>query len=214
MALDNGTGYNETQVKTSIAGVNTAYRRLMMALINEGQNKFINPMADAWACNEAIKYFAEVKNAFDAQADSITGIFQSVVDSMNSAAAGWAGATDTAYSPVAFEANPSKVDVTCIKENINGVRGINGADANTAMGQLAVIKAAVEDACDAAKTAVENCGFIGATQAESLVGSLLTIKTNITTSFGELTDSAKTGIDATIQRYGELATKVSTAFTA
>ncbi len=206
------TGFDPQLVYSSISRVQTAYDSLMQALLNDTQSKFVNPMADAWACNDAIQFFAIAAEAFNSQITGSTSVFQSVVDAMNSAARSWASKTETDYSEKAFSANSGTVDVSCIQENINGVRGIDESAANSAISQLAVIKSAADTALGQAVSAVSNCGFVGGNQETNLVSSLNKIKSNISTSFGELTDAAKTAMDSTVETYGTIEANVSTAF--
>ena len=206
------TGFDPQLVYSSISRVQSAYDQLMRALLSDTQSKFINPMGDAWACNEAMKFFEAAQTAFNSQIQGSTQVFQSVVDAMNSAARSWATRTETEYSERSFSANNGTVDVSCIKENIGGVRGIDESVATSAVSQLSVIKSAADSALDQAVSAVSNCGFIGGGQESNLVSSLNKIKSNISSSFGELTGSAKTAMDSTIQTYGTIESNVSNAF--
>lgn len=207
------TGFDPTLVNSSINSVMAAYNDLMRALINDTQSKFVNPMAMYWACTNAQKFFTEaLEPAISSQSNGINTIFQSVVDSMNDAARAWATQTETSYSPVTFTPNTSKVDVTGIRENINGVRGIDKTNASTTVSTLTTIKASIDTALDKAKQAVANCGFVGDGQADSLIGSLNRIQTNISNSIAEMTEAVNTAIESTVSVYGDTAGKVATAF--
>lgn len=206
------TGFDPQLVYSSIARVQSAYDSLMQALISDTQSKFVNPMGDAWACNDAMQFFASAQTAFNAQITGATQVFTTVVEAMNSAARAWANSTKSEYGERNFSPNNGKVDVSCIKENIGGVRGIDEGPANSAISQLAVIKSAADSALDQAANAVSNCGFVGGSQESNLINSLNKIKSSISTSFGELTDAAKTAMDATVQTYGTIESNVSNAF--
>lgn len=206
------TGFDPQQVNNSISRVQSAYDSLMQALISDVQSKFVNPMGDAWACKTAMNYFASAKEAFNAQITGATTVFQSVVDAMNSAAKSWADSTETTWGERKFQPSNGTIDVSCIKENIGDVRGIDEAPATSAVSQLTVIKSSADSALDQAVNAVSNCGFIGGGQETNLIQSLNKIKSNISSSFGELTNSAKTGMEETIQTYGRIESNVSSAF--
>ena len=207
------TGFDPMLVTTSINNVNNAYNELMRALINDTQSKFINPMAMYWACNSAQKFFTEaLEPSVTSQANGVNTIFESVVSAMNDAARSWAAQTETSYSPVGFTPNTSKVDVSGVQENINGVRGIDKANATSTVSVLSSIQASVESALNSAKQAVSNCGFVGDAQAETLIGSLDRIKTNISTATKDLTSAVNSAIENTVASYGDTAGKVSEAF--
>ena len=182
------TGFDPMLVTTSINSVNNAYEALMRALINDTQSKFINPMAMYWACNSAQKFFTEgLEPSVTSQANGVNTIFESVVSAMNDAARAWAAQTETSYSPVGFTPNTSKVDVSGVQENINGVRGIDKANATSTASVLSSIQASVESALDK-------------------------IKTNISTATKDLTSAVNSAIENTVASYGDTAGKVSEAF--
>ena len=133
---------------------------------------------------------------------------------MNSAASGWASQTDSSWSTKSFGGELKTVDVSAIKENINGVRGVDEAQANTTASKLSTIAQAAVTALSAAQSAVQNCGFVGRDQAQTLISSLGTIQTNISNATSQLTNATKTAISNTVDAYGTLATNVESAFTA
>lgn len=86
-----GLGYNASDVIASIRAVNNAYNALMVALVNTTQSQFVNQMQDNWASEDAYQFFnLSFKPAIDEITSNATKVFQSVVDSMNSAGRAWA----------------------------------------------------------------------------------------------------------------------------
>ncbi len=208
------TGFDPALVSNSINSVNNSYNELMRALVNDTQNKFVNPMAMYWACNSAQKFFNDAfLSAMTELTNGVNVTFESVVTTMNEAANAWAQQTETSYSPISFSANPSKIDVSGVQENINGIRGVDKANATSTVAVLSTIEASVDSALDSAKQAVANCGFVGDAQAESLISSLEKIRTNISTATKELTSAVNSAIENTVSAYGDLAGKISEAFT-
>lgn len=207
------TGFDPALVSSSIRSVNSAYNDLMRALIDDTQNKFVNPMATYWACNSAQKFFTEaLEPSVSSQSNSINTIFESVVAAMNDAARAWAEQTETTYTSISFVPNTAKVDISGIQENINGVRGIDKANATSTISSLSLIQSNIENALSSAKSAVSNCGFVGDAQAETLINSLESIKTNVSNATKELTSAVNTAIENTVSSYGDLAGKVADAF--
>lgn len=209
------TGFNPDQVANSMKNVETAYSDLVKALGTNMQSNFVNAMANYWACNQAQTFFTQnFKPAVDELLNSSYNTFKSVIDSMNSAASGWASQTDSSWSTKSFGGELKKIDVSSIKENLNGVRGVDEAQANNTAGKLATIAQSAISALTSAQNAVQNCGFVGRDQAQTLITSLGTIKTNISNATEQLTNATKTAVSNTVDAYGTLATNVESAFTA
>ena len=209
------TGFDPTLVRSSISKVESAYEELIRALANDMQSSFVDTMAEYWACNQAQTFFTGAfKPAADELLSSSYRIFQSVVTSMNSAAQSWAQQTDSEWSPVSFNGELKTIAVDNIKENINGVRGVDEANATNTAGRLQTIASNASSALESAKSAVQNCGFIGRNQEEQLVTALNTIRNNVNSATSDLTDATKKDITDTVAAYGDLASKVESAFSA
>lgn len=209
------TGFDPSVVRMSILNVRSGYDTLIKAVKNDAQSKFVDAMVPLWACTDAQTFFNDkVKPAFDAIMKSAATTFESVMNAMNDAAAAWAAATDTPYEKVEFTPFTGELITSGIKENIDGVRGIDGAAATEVIAVLSDIQASAESGLDAAKSAVTNCGFVGGDQAANLSASLDSIKTNISNSVTELTTGANAAMEATIQAYGTIESNVSSAFVA
>ena len=154
------TGFNPDVVNSSINSVKAAYENLIHALGDDMQNRFVNGMADKWACNQAQTFFNNsFKPAIDNLIMSSNSIFESVVASMNSAGQAWAMQTDSSYSPQSFSAITKTMDTSVIRENIGGVRGIDLSSATTVANQLTSIADSAKSALTSAQQAVQNPPF-------------------------------------------------------
>lgn len=207
------TGFDPQLVSTSINKVINAYNDLINQIGDAMQKDFVNGMADKWACNQAQTFF---NTAFKPTVDDLirqTNLtFESVVDSMNSAANAWAQSTDSSYISVPFSVRNITMNTDNIMENINGVRGIDFQLASSVSSKLLVINGNSKEALNEAKNAVQGCGFIGGNQEEYLLQSLETIKTNIDNATTTITDQSKKAIDDTLTTYTDVEGKVSQAF--
>lgn len=209
------TGFNPDEVSRSINSVKQAYEELIKALADDMQREFVGGMADKWACRQAQTFFSSAfKPAIDSLINSSNTIFQSVADAMNSAAQNWASTTDGTFSKVAFSTQNKTMDVSGIQENIGGVRGIDLQSANSVAAKLGTIASSASSALGQAQSAVQNCGFIGGSQASNLISSLGTIKSKISQSTEELANQTKEAINQTVQTYSDTEGKVSQAFSA
>lgn len=207
------TGFDPSLVTNSINKVESAYSELMQALYSDMQNNFVDTMAQYWACNLAQRYFRDfVKPDVDNALKDSFARFESVVSSMNEAAARWAQDTESEWAPMSFQGELKTISVDSIQENINGVRGVDEANANTTATELQKIAQNSNTALEAAKSAVNNCGFVGRDMEVTLIQSLDKIKNIIDSFVTEITNGIRNEINETVEAYGTLATKVEDAF--
>ena len=207
------TGFDPSIVNSSIGSVKTAYQDLITALGDEMQNQFVAGMADKWACNQAQHFFTNAfKPAIDSLISSSNVTFESVVNSMNSAGNAWAQQTESSYSPQSFSMINKNIDASVIRENVNGIRGIDLDAANAVAAKLPAIAESAKSALTQAQNAVQNSGFIGGSQQANLVNSLGTIKSKIDAATEEITSETKNAIDATVANYSNTEGKISEAF--
>lgn len=207
------TGFDPQLVSSSINKVVNSYNDLIEQIGVKMQSDFVNGMADKWACNQAQDFFQNLfKPTVDQLIKGANQTFESVVDSMNSAASEWAKSTDSTYSPVAFTARQITMNVDNIMENISGVRGIDLQLSDSVSAQLPKINTDAKTALQNAKTAVQGCGFVGGSQEEHLINSLEKIRQNIDNAFTNITDQTKKAIDNTLTTYSDVEGKVSQAF--
>ena len=207
------TGFDPSLVTPSINKINDAYGQLMNALYGKMQNEFVNTMGETWACNQAQAYFRKVKEVVDALLSSSHRTFQSIVDAMNAAASDWAATTETEWSNISFSGDLKNVDVECIKENINGVRGIDEASATSISNVLPKISSDADSALSDAANAVSNCGFVGRDMEQQLVSSLNKIKADCSSQVTELANTLKQAVSDTVSSYGNVGDKIRSNFT-
>ena len=205
------TGFDPDLVSSSIDKVQSAYDELIRAIGDDMQNQFVNGMQDKWACNQAIKFFESFKNTMDSVILQSNNTFESVVQSMNSAANAWAQETESVWPGRQFSRNDKKLDVSIIQENIAGVRGVD-PEATAVSSKLTSIAASATNALSNAQSAVQTCGFIGGGSAEQLISSLGRIKASIDDAVTQIAEACKAAIESTTQEYTNLEVKVSDAF--
>lgn len=209
------TGFNPDVVNSSINSVKQSYEKLINILGDEMQNQFVVGMSDKWACADAQAFFNDAfKPAIDNLITCINVTFGDVFTAMNQAAQAWTMNTDATFSPVSFSAIDKKIDTSIIRENIDGIRGIDLATASDVAAKLLTISDNAQQALTSAQQAVEDCGFVGGNQASSLIATLGVIKSKISTASQEISSEAKRAIDGTVARYSNTEGKISEAFSA
>ena len=207
------TGFDPAIVQTSMNNFISAANDTMDVLCGKFQSQFVDKMAGLWACSNAQKFFNEsVKPAMDKLTKDANNVFTSVVNSMKTAGQNWASQTGAAFSAPAYTSTRKELDTSVIKENINGVRGIDLTSATTVSNSLAIINGAAEGALSRAVSAVQNCGFIGGESAANLLASLNTIKTNLNSTLTNCNAQMKTAITNTINNYENTEGKIAQAF--
>lgn len=204
-------GFDPDLVTRSINSVQSAYKELIQAIATDMQGQFVNGMQDKWACNDAISFFQTFKSTIDSLITDSNNAFQSVVEAMNSAANGWAQQTGSSWSAKQFDRIDKNMDISCIKENIGGVRGVD-PEATGVAAKLPNIASSAVSALTNAQSAVQNCGFIGGTSASTLISSLGKIKTSIESAVNQISNDCQKAIETTSQNYTNLEVKVSEAF--
>ena len=146
-------GFDPELVATSIKNVQSAYDDLIRAIEADMQSQFVNGMQDKWACADAQKFFQSFKEVMDTLIKDSNNTFQSVVEAMNSAANGWAQQTGGSWAPKAFNRLDKQIDVSGIRENIGGVRGVD-PEATSVSGRLASISGSAIGALAASITCI------------------------------------------------------------
>ena len=207
------TGFDPTIVQSSMKNFISAANDVMEVLCNKFQNQFVDKMAGLWACKNAQNYFTNsVKPSMDSLTLDADKIFNSVIKSMQDAGNNWASRTGAIFSAPTYVSRRKALDVSGIKENIGGVRGIDLSSATTVSTAMSYINGAAESALSRAVSAVQNCGFIGGESAANLLASLNKIKTNINTTFTNCNSQMKTAITNTVNNYENTEGKIAQAF--
>ena len=194
-------GYDPNVVKTSIGKVNESFKMFTDAACKSMQNDFVNQMGNCWAAPAAVEEFAKMKEANDSLTSSAEKTFQSVVNVMNTGSRNWASQTREGAVTVGFESTRTTIDVSCIKHDIGGKRGISSGSAQSTANVLTQIIANLGTALDNAVSAVSSCGFISGGESGALQASLNQIKSSYTEAMTSNYNSMKKAIEQTIEDY-------------
>ena len=207
------TGFDPEIVYSSMKEVKGSYEQFKHAVCNDLQNKFVNPMATMWACKEAQEIMLNyVKEPIDLIANNAEAYYQGIFITMNQAGRYWANATNTSYSELSFNKGHDKIDVSGIKENIDGVRGIDLVMAEDTVKVLDRIEKEAENALNNALTAVLNCGFIGGDSAETLSNTVRKFSKETAGTFKNIIQSIEKAIKDTVSKYADTEGQISKSF--
>lgn len=207
------TGLNPEQATSAITEINNAHGDIIVALINSNYNSFVSPMSAVWGSPQAVEFFKKYQTTIRNMQMQIQKTFSSVINAMNSAASNLsaiAGAT-WASTPLQWHTQ-EPIDVSCIKESINGVVGIDQAQATTIAAQLSTVLSGIQAGLARAVTAVRSSGFVGEGMQESLVSSLTAIESSISDTFDTLITDVNTAMQNTVDTYTTTSTNINSAF--
>ncbi len=217
--MNNGmTGFNPELVAQTIRRVQSAYENTVNAFFDGMQNKFVNRMSEIWACNVAVDFFntvvkEQVDNIIgDSNRGGITMVFNSVVESINSAAITWAGDTQSEYQSQSLNVITKSLDVSNVRENINGIRGIDLEAVQGITSQLSDILSDTTTALNSAIEAVRDSGFVGGAQESNLVDSINVIKRNIESAVEYINSDCQLKVKTTVEQYENTAGRIAQAF--
>ena len=214
-------GFNPELVTQSINAVQAAYEETVNAFFDGMQNKFVNRMSEIWACNVAVDFFNNVvKTNVDGLINGTSGvaesginwIFSNAVSSINGAAQAWAAQTETAYQPQQLSVITKSLDVSNVRENINGIRGIDLQSVPSITSQFNEILGATTTALNKAVTAVRNSGFIGGAMQDSLINNFNVIRSKIVSRVGEINQVCQFQVNSTVEKYEDTAGRIAQAF--
>ena len=192
------TGFNPTDITASIKNMNASYTELSN-IINTKTKKFIEDVSMYWACPEAKTYFnGDFKTVTNNLGKTIESNFAMIIDLMNNS--------------VAFQGGLIKeVDVSLIKDNINGDIGINGEkNISLANSFQADLRSTIESILKKCKN-ISN-GFLGGNQKQALDARINTVYNAILSCISDQTSKLVVNVKSTAQKYQSSAGVVSNYF--
>lgn len=209
------TGVNLGQVRNAIAKVMGDSNSVVSAM-HSATSTFVEPMSQAWASEQAVEFFKAYKEVADNIIKETVKVCKSVMDSMDSAASNWAALNGASYSKVNGNILEKEVDVSSIKNNIGGTRGIDvNVATDLAKQQLGAIRERIAGYFDDVVGVLNaNTGFLDDNnqQTSALVSSVTSIGENIGNALLNLENQANTKINETVEAHGTFVSSVSSAF--
>jgi hypothetical protein len=203
------SGFNETQINTSLTNLQNAYNDLYYALCQQMQTQFVDDVATFWACTEAQVFFNKVATTLNDMLHAITNTYGVVTSTITAAAVNWAQNTGSGYTSVPFNPKSQRVNSDSIQENIGGKRGADTSKLNQVISTVKQINAMADSALDQSVQAVSNSGFSDAqdSQQQALEGSLRAIKQKIDATLAAMVNDFSREINNTVANYGAIVSK-------
>ena len=209
------SGIGITTARQYLKKVNTTYDRLMNVLFNKTE-EFIEEMGRYWAAPVARDFFTKI---FVPQINALLSyshqLMNSVNSTVNNASERWARHNKAIWTIVPFTGVTKRVideTASAIKEQINGVQGIDKINAIEAMKKFANYKKDIEEILAEAIRAANGAGFLGGTQESSLINAITKLKNKMTSSIDTITRDMNTAITKTVELYEDQEGRVSKVF--
>ena len=207
------TGYDPNVVRTAITNIGNSYDALIDALVTKNQTNFVQAMGSVWASEQAKEFFSAYQTDIARLVLEVNKVYDSIANAMNSAAKTLASTSGSTWSNVDIVIKEPIIDLSSIKDNINGVKGIDLVNATSTLEQLeTTILSAITSALESTLSAISDSGFVGGDMESSLKSSITSIKTSIEAAFSQIKTDANTAINDTISKYSTDASNISTAF--
>lgn len=207
------TGYNEQEVIEATNGIKAGIQNYFDATNTRLENDFVRPMENLWASEDARTYFEAYDGAVRAQFQSDLQSLNTIIDHFNSAAAKYASESGATYSPISFDAPACECDISGIKTDIAGTRGINRTEAVETAQVLKAIREEAISALESIKSAASSSGFYGETMShqEAINESVENMKNSISNLIEEQYNAVDKAIQATADKYGNLEAEATSA---
>ena len=212
MASQEFLGIDPSQVKSSITMIEANYKTAMYVLTEKNQAEFIDVMANIWASEQAVEFFTAYKNDIALLVADIKRVFDSVLDSMNTAAKNLTSLAGTKWSIDSPVESIKEISVANIKPDIDGVKGIDVTQARNTLTILDDISRTLENTLGSTKVNVEISGFKGGSMESNLINSVLRMKDQVMTAFNNIKLAAQSAIQETTDMYSSTSEQIATAF--
>lgn len=212
------TGFNATVIRTQMGALRLSYQGICKLLTMDLEATLIAPVANEWACQEAIDFWNAFSNTVTRLVDeSIFENYKNMFTTLNSSASAWAQTTGNkgAWSDETLTKSGSKLNTGLIQESILGVRGINGEKVkeicdNSFDSVISSCKVSVSTA----KAAVTALGFIDKdkTQVNAICRGLDNMLQSIIDVIKQVQNNLNEEVAKCDAKYGTLVTEVSGAY--
>lgn len=210
MNTDGVYGYNVADVAAVTEKMIWHCANVLGYLTDDMQKNFVDPMSENWACKEAQDFFANFKEKDEQLANRVNTRLHEFYETVSDAARIWAEKTG-GYAGIGWNNDGfvPKIDISNIKEQYNGVRGINMKNVPEIMQALTTIADKTRDDMRQVREITERVPFLGGDQQEKLIVLIEAITMEISDYVTFFISTAQAVIKDTLNKYGDTAAMVS-----
>lgn len=182
--------------------VETDYYDIYFEMHDRVQNEFINQMQDKWACEKAQNFFNnDFKGRMESLIININSLYRYIIDVIFDEADSWARSTDWEFYPGTFETYSPYFDTSCIRTEINGIKGIDLDKSMDVVNILRTLKANAEYFLKRTRETINGCIFIDENKKEYIFESIDDVKTNLYNSLAGVFEDTEKYIKKTVEDY-------------
>ena len=210
------TGWSDNNVERLQRILNNKYKQFINQFNTTLKISFIEPIGRAWASQDAVDYLnQEFSDNVNRLVDVIGQMYEYSFGIIEKARWAWSSTTNTDIISCPFEKIALSLDVSCIKENINGVRGIDKQDVMNCVSNLKEMMGSITADClDFVNKEVSDIGFY---DYNDVVAQIFRDRMRSTEKMAStLIHSFEIGINNkinnTVQVYGDVAGKIAQNF--
>lgn len=213
--MNGNYGWNKVQVEATVNNL-VSIANDLNADFQRIQPEVITKMADCWASQEAVDFFALVNSDLKRIEINANTIFSSTDAAIKGAVEQY---QQQDRSTVALDVSTMPqfdmgVDVSVILENKDNFRGINPELAGTYRDAfISILDEAISDLNDL-EGAVDQSGFYGGNQQAQLTQSMGIVRESLYKMKNLLSTTFDSEIKSTVEKYGTIAGNISSNFKA
>ncbi|HBA37657.1 MAG TPA: hypothetical protein DCY94_02950 [Firmicutes bacterium] len=212
------TGYNCQQINELRTVINDIAQKSGTNIVERLHNDIITPMSTVWYAPEAKTFFEGLAATVQASGEAITNAFDTFRGAVQTAGENWADNTGGERPSLAsIDKIDLNLNVTDIQESNAGNVTIDGAQATAIASRLTEVEEGIKsDLQGLAGQLNAESAFIGRGQAEALQQCFVTVSGEIHKIFKYLTegeDSLQGQINKAVQKYQDVSSNISSAFT-
>lgn len=218
--MDSGfTGFNPEEIDNLANAIKNYATQTKTAIINNLKNGVIVPISKTWFTPEGVEYWKAFAEDVKKTAEPITDAFNTFIDNIGKAEKNWAESVGAEITAVKgdLEELDMTLDVSDIKSSDGSKIGIIESEATSVADKLSAVETTINtELTQIAQKLEASSAFLGGDQASSIKSCFESVSKEVAKVFNFLTEgdnNVMSQIKAAVDKYGNIATTTSNAFT-
>ena len=208
-------GINLTLARVSIDAIIGSYNSICTAITTTFYREFVTEIVPLWQNPNAKIFYDNAEPLVKGMFDSCKITLESVIDTMNSAAAYMASVQGSEFSKRTYDPSIYSFDVSVIQSSDgNGSYVLDESTDQQAKNAISKLITLCDGELKNIKLAVNNSGFVGGQMQQNLIYSINHIATQISSTMDKITNAFNTAITAKTDNVVEATKKIEESFTA
>lgn len=202
-------------VNSCCGSIEDNYYDIYFALHDRVQREFIEQMQDKWACEKAQDFFNNnFKERMESLIVNVNLLYKYIIGTIFDEADTWARNTGWEFYPGTFDTFNQYFDTSCIRNEINGVKGIDLQNTLDVVNVLKSIKADTEYYLKQTRNTVNSSRFIDYNKKSYIIDSINDVQTNMYNSIDGIFQDTDILFRKTVEDYKDTAGEIARSFNA